>query len=67
MVYKVNEGRPNVVDRIKDQDIDLVINTPLGKMTRDDAYSIRQTAIRYKVPTVTTLSAAKAAIEGLFM
>jgi len=65
MVYKVNEGRPNVVDRIKDQDIDLVINTPLGKMTRDDAYSIRQTAIRYKVPTVTTLSAAKAAIEGL--
>ncbi len=65
MVYKVNEGRPNVVDRIKDQDIDLVINTPIGKMTRDDAFFIRQAAIRYHVPTVTTVSAAKAAIDGL--
>jgi len=65
MVYKVNEGRPNVVDRIKDQDIDFVINTPIGKMTRDDAYFIRQAAIRYHIPTVTTVSAAKAAIEGL--
>ncbi|HPR36459.1 MAG TPA: carbamoyl-phosphate synthase large subunit [Spirochaetota bacterium] len=65
MVYKVNEGRPNVVDRIKDQDIDFIINTPIGKMTRDDAYFIRQAAIRYHVPTVTTVSAAKAAIEGL--
>lgn len=65
MVYKVNEGRPNVVDRIKDQDIDLVINTPIGKMTRDDAYYIRQATVRYHVPTVTTVSAAKAAIKGL--
>jgi len=65
MVYKVNEGRPNVVDRIKDLDIDFVINTPLGKVTRDDAYSIRQAATRYHVPTVTTVSAAKAAINGL--
>lgn len=65
MVYKVNEGRPNVVDKIKDLDVDFVINTPLGKVTRDDAYSIRQAAIRYHVPAVTTLSAAKAAINGL--
>ncbi|HOP63049.1 MAG TPA: carbamoyl-phosphate synthase large subunit [Spirochaetota bacterium] len=65
MVYKVNEGRPNVVDRIKDQDIDFVINTPIGKMTRDDAYFIRQAAVRYHIPAVTTVSAAKAAIEGL--
>jgi carbamoyl-phosphate synthase large subunit len=65
MVYKVNEGRPNIVDRIKDLDIDLVINTPLGKVTRDDAYSIRQAAVRYHVPIVTTMSAAKAAINGL--
>jgi carbamoyl-phosphate synthase large subunit len=65
MVYKVNEGRPNVVDKIKDLDVDFIINTPLGKVTRDDAYSIRQAAIRYHVPAVTTLSAAKAAINGL--
>lgn len=65
MVYKVNEGRPNIVDKIKDLDVDFIINTPLGKVTRDDAYSIRQAAIRYHVPAVTTLSAAKAAINGL--
>jgi len=65
MVYKVNEGRPDVVDKIKNCDVDLVINTPLGKVTRDDAYFIRQAATRYHVPTVTTMSAAKAAINGL--
>ena len=65
MVYKVNEGRPNVVDRIKDMDVQLVVNTPIGKMTRDDAYHIRQAAVRYHVPAVTTISAAKAAINGL--
>ena len=65
MVYKVNEGRPNVVDKIKDLGVDFIINTPLGKVTRDDAYSIRQASIRYHVPAVTTLSAAKAAINGL--
>lgn len=65
MVYKVNEGRPNVVDRIKDMDVQLIVNTPIGKMTRDDAYFIRQAAIRYHVPAVTTISAAKAAINGL--
>jgi len=65
MVYKVNEGRPNVVDRIKDMDVQLIVNTPIGKMTRDDAYYIRQAAVRYHVPAVTTISAAKAAINGL--
>jgi len=65
MVHKVNEGRPNVVDRIKDGDICFVINIPIGKVTRDDAYSIRQAAVRYHVPAVTTISAAKAAINGL--
>jgi len=65
MVYKVNEGRPNVVDRIKNLDIDFVINTPLGKVTWDDAYWIRQAATRYRIPIVTTLSAAKAAINGM--
>lgn len=65
MVFKVNEGRPNVVDRIKDMDIQLIVNTPIGKMTRDDAFFIRQAAVRYRVPAVTTVSAAKAAVNGL--
>jgi len=65
MVFKVNEGRPNVVDRIKDMDIQLIVNTPIGKMTRDDAYFIRQASVRYRVPAVTTVSAARAAINGL--
>lgn len=65
MVFKVNEGRPNVVDRIKDMDVQLIVNTPIGKMTRDDAFFIRQAAIRYRVPAVTTVFAAKAAVNGL--
>ena len=43
----------------------MLFRSPIGKMTRDDAYFIRQAAIRYHVPTVTTVSAAKAAVEGL--
>jgi carbamoyl-phosphate synthase large subunit len=64
-VFKVNEGRPNVVDRIKDGDVQFVINTPLGKVTRDDAYLIRQAAVRYHIPSTTTVAGAKAAINGL--
>ncbi len=64
-VFKVNEGRPNVVDRIKDGDVHCVINTPLGKVTRDDAYLIRQAAVRYHIPSTTTVAGAKATINGL--
>jgi carbamoyl-phosphate synthase large subunit len=64
-VYKVNEGRPNVVKKIKNEEIDLIINTPLDKMSKDDAFSIRQAAIRYHIPIMTTISAAKAAINGM--
>ena len=64
-VFKVNEGRPNVVDRIKDGDVQLVINTPLGKVTRDDAFQIREAAVRYHIPSATTAAGAKAAINGL--
>ncbi len=65
MVHKLNEGRPNVVDRIKDGDICFIINIPTGKVTRGDAYRIRQAAVRYRVPTVTTISAARAAVDGI--
>jgi len=64
-VFKVNEGRPNVVDRIKDGDVQCVINTPLGKVTRDDAYLIRQAAVRYHIPSTTTVAGAKATINGM--
>lgn len=64
-VFKVSEGRPNVVDLIKNEEIDLIINTPEGKTAKDDAYSIRQAAVRYHIPIMTTLQAAKAAINGI--
>ena len=64
-IVKMCEGRPNISDAIIDGDIQLVINTPRGKASKaDDAY-IRQTAIRCKVPYVTTLAAAVAAAKGI--
>jgi carbamoyl-phosphate synthase large subunit len=64
-VYKVNEGRPNIVDLIKTGKVDLVINTPLGRESFYDEKSIRRAAIRYNIPCMTTLSAAIAAARGI--
>mgnify|MGYP000633952249 CR=1 FL=1 len=64
-INKVVEGRPHVVDAIKNGDIHLVINTPLGETAREDEYEIGRAAIRHKVPVVTTLSGARAAIRGI--
>ncbi|NQV15534.1 ATP-grasp domain-containing protein [bacterium] len=64
-IHKVNEGRPHVVDHIKNGEIQLVINTPLGELAREDEYAIGRAAIRYKIPAITTLSGAKAAIRGI--
>ncbi|HEV3219329.1 MAG TPA: carbamoyl-phosphate synthase large subunit [Candidatus Acidoferrales bacterium] len=64
-VYKVNEGRPNIVDLIKTGKVDLLINTPLGRESFYDEKSIRRAAIRHRVPCVTTISAARAAVRGL--
>src|SRR5271155_4140198 len=64
-VYKVNEGRPNIVDLIKTAKVDLVINTPLGRESFYDEKSIRRAAIRYNIPCITTLSAASAAARGM--
>ena len=64
-VFKVNEGRPNVVDLIKTGKIQLVINTPLGRESFYDERSIRRAAVRYNVPCITTLSAASAAARGI--
>ena len=64
-VYKVNEGRPNIVDLIKTAKVNLVINTPLGRESFYDEKSIRRAAIRYNIPCITTLSAASAAARGI--
>ena len=64
-ILKLHEGRPNIVDAIKNGDIHLVINTPIGKWgAHDDSY-IRRSAIKYAVPYITTLAAATAAATGI--
>jgi carbamoyl-phosphate synthase large subunit len=64
-VFKVNEGRPNVVDLIKNGGIQLIINTPLGEVSRYDEYAIGWAALEHKVSFFTTLSAAATAVKGI--
>ena len=64
-VYKVSEGRPNIVDRIKNGEIHLIINTPLGRKSHEDEQILRRTAYAYGVPTITTLSGAAATVTGI--
>jgi carbamoyl-phosphate synthase large subunit len=64
-IFKVNEGRPNVVDLIKNGEIQLVINTPLGEESRYDEYAIGWAAVEHKVSFITTLSAAATAVKGI--
>jgi carbamoyl-phosphate synthase large subunit len=64
-VLKLQEGRPNIVDAIKNREIHLVINTPVGRLGKHDDSYIRKSAIQYKVPYITTLSAALAAAKGI--
>jgi carbamoyl-phosphate synthase large subunit len=64
-VYKVKEGRPNVVDLIKGERIKLIINTPHGVDPFFDEKAIRRAAVSARIPTITTLSAARAAAEGI--
>ncbi len=64
-IKKVHEGRPNIVDAIHNKEINLVINTPSGKSSMYDDSYIRKTAIKYKIPYITTTAAAKATAEGI--
>ena len=64
-VYKVKEGRPNVVDLIKGERMQLIINTPEGVDPFFDEKAIRRAAVSARIPTITTLSAARAAAEGI--
>ena len=64
-IFKVGEGRPNIVDAIKNNEIDIIINTPFGGVAREDEYQIGKSAIRYKIPVFTTISGAKAAVRAI--
>ncbi len=65
VVNKVSEGRPNLVDRIKNGEIHLVINIPSSRTARDDDQLIRQAAVGYNVPVVTTVAGAKATVSAI--
>ncbi|HOW09487.1 MAG TPA: carbamoyl-phosphate synthase large subunit [Bacteroidales bacterium] len=65
LILKVHQGRPNIVDAIKNGEIDLVVNTPAGRLSEYDDSYIRKNAIKYKIPYITTTSAALSATEGI--
>jgi len=65
LILKMHEGRPNIADGIKNREIQLVINTPSGKLSKYDDSYIRKTAIKHKVTYITTLAAALAAAKGI--
>jgi len=64
-IMKLHEGRPNILDAIKNNEIHLIINTPVGRHSKYDDSYIRMTAIQKKVPYVTTIAAAEASIRGI--
>jgi carbamoyl-phosphate synthase large subunit len=65
MIRKVHEGRPNVVDAIKNREIDLIINTPTGHRPKKDQVSIRAVAVAHNIPLITTISGAAASVQGI--
>ncbi|MBN2128067.1 MAG: carbamoyl-phosphate synthase large subunit, partial [Sedimentisphaerales bacterium] len=64
-IKKLHEGRPNIADAIKNGEIHLVVNTPVGKLSQHDDSYIRKSAIKYKIPYITTTSAAVASADGI--
>ena len=65
VILKIQEGRPNIIDHIRQGRIDLIINTPLGRFSRKGDHDLRIEAVRRKIPYTTTTSAAEAALEGI--
>ncbi|MES1022969.1 carbamoyl-phosphate synthase large subunit [Gloeocapsa sp. BRSZ] len=65
LILKLHEGRPNVLDAIKNQQIQLIINTPSGEEAQTDARLIRRTALGYKIPIITTIAGAKATAAAI--
>lgn len=64
-VLKVHEGRPNVMDLMLSGNVQMLVNTPLGKLTQQDDYLMRRTALQHNIPYTTTMSAAAAACEAV--
>jgi carbamoyl-phosphate synthase large subunit len=64
-VLKVSEGRPNVIDHIKNREIQMIVNTSLGRIPTEDACHIRRSAIACSIPYATTVSASKASVEAI--
>jgi carbamoyl-phosphate synthase large subunit len=64
-LHKLNEGRPHALDMIKNGEVALIINTPSGKVSREDEVKIRSTATANRIPVITTLRAAKASLDGI--
>ena len=65
VINKVTEGRPHIVDLIKNKEIHFIINTVTGAQAQKDSFSIRQNALQYKVPFTTTMSGAVAAVKAI--
>ena len=65
IVLKVSEGRPNIVDHIKNRGVQLIINTGLGRRSSKESHHIRQNALRHNVPYFTTIPAARASVEAI--
>jgi carbamoyl-phosphate synthase large subunit len=64
-VFKVNEGRPNLIDLIKERQVDIIVNTPAGAHAFQDEKVIRRAAVQHNISCITTLSAARAAADGI--
>lgn len=64
-ILKMHEGRPNIVDAVKNGEIQLIINTPAGKLSKYDDSYIRKSAIKYAIPYITTVAAAAASARGI--
>jgi carbamoyl-phosphate synthase large subunit len=64
-VRKIAEGHPNLIDYLKNEDVQLIINTPSGKGARTDEGKIRATAVQNGIPCITTITGAIAAIRGM--
>ncbi len=65
VVFKVNEGRPNIVDQILNNQVQLIVNTPLGRESFFDDRAMRRVAMLHNVPSITTLTGASAAVEAI--
>jgi carbamoyl-phosphate synthase large subunit len=65
VVFKVNEGRPNIADEVVNRKIDLIVNTPLGRESFFDDRAVRRAAMMHEVPCITTLTGAAAAVSAI--